>query len=48
LISVINLKRICYNKYTSLRHKKVGMQPINELYQFIFNNTSHLFYVMLI
>lgn len=41
-ISVINLKRACYSKYASLRFKMVGMQPIDELYQFISNHKTHL------
>lgn len=36
------LKYLCYDKYSCLRLRKIGMQPINELYQFISNHKAHL------
>ena len=35
LINIITLKRLCYSKFNSFRIRKVGMQDINQLYQYI-------------
>ncbi|MDD3417049.1 MAG: hypothetical protein PHY47_24150 [Lachnospiraceae bacterium] len=34
MIHVIQMKRICYGKFNSFRISKIGIQEIDQLYQF--------------